>query len=455
MQRLRYSQYFKSIIITIDIVVVALVLLFFFWRHENLNISNVLEENNILILLILVFFWVLLSGRTKLYSLPRIITYTTYLERLILHILIFIAGVILLAKVSNNPNLKGERILLATLLFSSLFIIKSTIFFLIKYYRTSGRNYRNVMFLYENNNTEILKEILLKRRDYGYRIFGFSGNENNLEELKAFWSKNGIHTIYLSTSHQFEKNVERALFFAAEQNKINIQLVPNAGKSNFYLYHLNYIETFPILSPVKFPLEYYTNFVIKRTFDLFLSIFILLTIGIWLFPIIAILIAIDSKGPIFFRQKRYGYHEEIFDCLKFRTMKVNEESSTKTTALNDDRITKIGRILRKTSLDELPQLINVFLGNMSIVGPRPHMLLIDDYYKPKIGRYSIRSMVKPGITGLAQVNGLRGDIGDMNIQMKKRFVADSYYVRNWTIILDLIIIFKTLVLLVKGDKNAL
>lgn len=135
-----------------------------------------------------------------------------------------------------------------------------------------------------------------------------------------------------------------------------------------------------------------------------------------------------------------------------KSMKSND--SDKTTDVDDDRITKIGKFLRKTSMDELPQFINVLQGNMSVVGPRPHMLLVDDYYKPKIRRYSLRSMVKPGITGLAQVSGLRGDEGDMNRGMKKRILADSFYVRNWSFSMDIVIILKTLFLIIVGDKNA-
>jgi putative colanic acid biosynthesis UDP-glucose lipid carrier transferase len=131
----------------------------------------------------------------------------------------------------------------------------------------------------------------------------------------------------------------------------------------------------------------------------------------------------------------------------------NSESCTKTTSKNDKRITKFGHFLRKTSLDELPQFLNVLRGEMSIVGPRPHMILVDDYYKPKIGKYP-RSLVKPGITGLAQVNGLRGENGNMDIEMKKRILADAYYVKNWSIILDLVIIIRTIFLLIKGDKKA-
>ena len=132
----------------------------------------------------------------------------------------------------------------------------------------------------------------------------------------------------------------------------------------------------------------------------------------------------------------------------------NGESSTKTTQVNDVRITKLGKFLRRSSLDEMPQFINVLLGEMSVVGPRPHMLLVDSYYKAKIGRYTVRSLVKPGITGLAQVSGLRGDMGDMSIEMKKRILADIFYVKNWSLVLDLVIIFKTTFLFVMGDKKA-
>ena len=135
-------------------------------------------------------------------------------------------------------------------------------------------------------------------------------------------------------------------------------------------------------------------------------------------------------------------------------MYVNDGFTTKTTEENDKRVTKIGRFLRKTSLDEMPQFLNVLWGDMSVVGPRPHMLLVDDFYKLKIGRYSIRSLVKPGITGLAQVNGLRGNTGDIEIKMKKRILADAFYVKNWSISLDLVIIFKTIFLVIGGEKNA-
>src|SRR5690606_38229674 len=179
------------------------------------------------------------------------------------------------------------------------------------------------------------------------------------------------------------------------------------------------------------------------------SLIIIIGICTWLFPILYILIKMDSKGSVFFLQKRYGFHDQVFKCIKFRTMYVNSDSLP-----TNQRITKIGRFLRKTSLDEMPQFFNVLKGDMSVVGPRPHMLLVDDFYKLKIGRYSVRSLVKPGVTGLAQVNGLRGDSGNMDIKMQKRILADAFYVKNWSFSLDFVIILKTVFLVIGGDKNA-
>jgi putative colanic acid biosynthesis UDP-glucose lipid carrier transferase len=248
--------------------------------------------------------------------------------------------------------------------------------------------------------------------------------------------------------------IQNEIFKLAEDNKIHISLIPSITQSDFFLYDLGYIQTQPVLNQARYPLDYYSNFIMKRTFDVLFSVIILVFICSWVFPIIAVLIKATSKGPVFFLQKRYGFHEEVFNCFKFRTMVVNDESTTKTTSINDSRITKVGKFLRKTSLDELPQFINVLKGEMSVVGPRPHMLAVDNYYKPKIGRYSLRSMVNPGITGLAQVNGLRGDFGDVEVEMKKRVLADAFYVRNWSFILDLVIILKTVFLVIGGDKNA-
>ncbi|MGL6037323.1 MAG: exopolysaccharide biosynthesis polyprenyl glycosylphosphotransferase [Soonwooa sp.] len=454
MQKLRYSRYFKSLVILLDMILVASVFVIFYYRNFEWKYDSEEIEQNLLSTALLCLFWILLSGRTRLYHVPRSLTFTSYLERIIVHIFFFFLGVILLGKVSNNEFLKTERFYLAGFMLLVMIPFKSLVFFLLKYIRTLGKNHRNVMLIGESASTEILKEILETRADYGYKIYDYPHSKIDINELITFWKKEGIHTVFLPSENCLETDLERKIFLAAESNKVIISLVPNIIQNNFFEYDINYIVTLPVLTPTKYPLDYFTNALLKRCFDLLFSAIVLVGICSWLFPIIAILIKLDSKGSVFFKQKRYGFHEQIFECWKFRTMVNNADSTTKTTEVGDKRITKLGKFLRKSSIDELPQFINVFKGEMSTIGPRPHMLLVDEFYKPKISRYGLRSLVKPGITGLAQVNGLRGDDGDMNIQMKKRALADAFYVKNWSFSLDFVIILKTIYLVIVGDKNA-
>lgn len=454
MQRLRYSRYLKTSIIILDILIIYVVYIFFFLHRNNFQLEKAQTEENILSLLLLSLFWILLSGRTKLYEIPRNIFYTLYLERIFTHFFFFLVGIALLAKVSNNDFLKYEKFWLIATFFTILVTVKSIIFFSIKYFRAQGKNHRNIMFLEENSSTEVLKNILTQKKDLGYKIHEFGNELDELEKIKEFWRKKGIHTMFIPTENNIEKTLEDKIFREAELGKVKICLVPNITQSNYFRFDFGYLETQPILSPAKFPLDNYANDFLKRIVDVIISLAFLAFIGIWLFPIIAIIIKLESKGNVFFKQERYGFHDEIFHCYKFRTMIENDECTSKTTTKNDIRITKIGKFLRRTSIDEMPQFINVLRGEMSIVGPRPHMILVDDYYKPRIGKYSMRSLVRPGITGLAQVNGLRGDNGNMDLEMKKRILADAYYVKNWSIMLDLVIIFRTIYILLKGDEKA-
>ncbi|WP_146940720.1 exopolysaccharide biosynthesis polyprenyl glycosylphosphotransferase [Chryseobacterium hagamense] len=455
MQRIRYSRYLKSIIILLDLLVMASIFIFFFLsRNQNLRYDPETWYQNLFSLALLFLFWMLLSGRTKIYNIQRNLTYTLFLERLFAHFLLFILGILLLGKVSYNVFFNSDIYWLSFYLFFFIFLAKSLIYFGIKYIRSLGINHRNIMFLDENSSTEVLKNILKERKDYGYKIFEYQKAGLHAGDLVDFWKSNGIHTLFIPVENTYDDREEREIFRLAEANKVHISLIPSITQNSFFLYDMGYIQTQPVLNQAKYPLDSYYNFLLKRAFDIIFSVIILVGICSWLFPIIAILIKSCSKGPVFFIQERYGFHEEVFRCIKFRTMVINDESTVKTTSENDSRITRIGKILRKTSLDEMPQFLNVLKGEMSVVGPRPHMLVVDDYYKPKIGRYSLRSMVSPGITGLAQVNGLRGDAGDMKVEMNKRVLADAFYVRNWSFVLDLVIILKTILLILTGDKNA-
>ncbi len=438
----------------LDLLVLASVFIFFYVSRNSELIHNAhLWYENSFPLLLLISFWLLLSGRTKIYNIPRNLTYTLFTERIIAQFILFVIGLVLIRKVSDNQFFSSELAWLSLYLFVFVMISKSIIYFGIKYLRSRGVNNRNIMFLEENASTEVLKNFLKERKDFGYRIFDFKPSLVP-HEITSFWKKNGIHTVFIPTQNSIDKKTEEAVFKLAEENKVNVTMVPSISQNEFFLYDLEYIKTQPVLKQTKYPLDYFSNFILKRIFDIVFSVFVLLFICSWMFPLIAILIKISSNGPVFFIQKRYGFHEGVFCCLKFRTMVVNEDSSTKTTEKNDKRITKIGKFLRKSSLDELPQFINVLKGEMSVVGPRPHMLAVDNHYRQKIGRYSLRSMVNPGITGLAQVNGLRGDDGNVEVEMNKRVLADAFYVRNWSFVLDLVIILKTVFLIFTGDKKA-
>lgn len=450
MQRLRFSRYFKPAMILLDIIVFVIIFYYFFLKTTSFDIQQ--QEANVTILMLLGFFWVLLSGKTKLYQVQRNLTFTNYLERFFAHIFVFLLVFILLSRVLESHFLKEYVYFIVAAYFSALLFLKSIIFFFLKFIRSKGVNYRNVMFLGDNPSLKILEETIRERKDYGYKIFDYHDGSINLDSLKKFWKLNGIHTLFIPSQNKFEEKIEHQIFEEANNDGVKIILIPNLVNNEFYSYELGYIESQPILSPAKFPLDFFSNYFVKRLIDIIFSIIFILFIGIWLYPLLAILVKIDSSGPILFIQKRYGYRNEIFNCLKFRTM----HCSTAKPKIGSckERITGIGKFLRKTSLDETPQFINVLLGDMSIVGPRPHMILVDELYKPKIRKYGIRNMVKPGITGLAQVSGYRGDKENMDYEMQKRILSDYFYVKNWSFALDLVIILKTMILLIEGDKNA-
>jgi len=188
-------------------------------------------------------------------------------------------------------------------------------------------------------------------------------------------------------------------------------------------------------------------------FDIIFSLLVISLILSWLLPVLAILIKLNSRGPIFFVQLRSGKNNQTFKCYKFRTLHVNPDADVKQVTLNDARLTRLGKFLRKTNLDELPQFINVLMGKMSVIGPRPHMLKHTEDYSKILNEYMIRHFLKPGVTGWAQVNGFRGEIKKED-QLRKRIEYDIWYMENWSLWLDLRIVFLTIYVTLKGDKNA-
>ena len=192
---------------------------------------------------------------------------------------------------------------------------------------------------------------------------------------------------------------------------------------------------------------------IKRTFDILVSGIFICLIFPFIYIIVGLLIKGTSKGPIIFKQKRNGLHGKEFWIYKFRSMRENEESDEQQATKEDARKTKIGNFMRRTNIDEIPQFLNVFLGDMSIVGPRPHMVKHTEEYSKQVDNFMIRHWVKPGITGWSQVTGLRGEIKNTD-QIAKRVEGDIWYIEHWSFALDIRIIFMTIVNIIKGEKEA-
>ena len=198
------------------------------------------------------------------------------------------------------------------------------------------------------------------------------------------------------------------------------------------------------------PLDNDLNQAIKRTIDIIFSLLFILAVLSWLIPLLAILIKLDSKGPVFFLQKRNKRRGELFTCIKFRSMVNNTDADILPAGKNDSRITAVGKFLRKYYLDELPQFFNVLWGDMSIIGPRPHMVSENMKFDGLIKNYASRHKVKPGITGLAQISGCRGETDTIE-KMQKRVEIHLDYINNWSLWLDIKIMIKTPLTLISKD----
>lgn len=274
----------------------------------------------------------------------------------------------------------------------------------------------------------------------------------NVESCESFSLDNVVDEIYCSLSELKEKDIKRIIDFG-DQHMIKVKLVPDNKDFITKNLSLEYYGFVPVFAIRNFPLDRPVAKFLKRTFDIVFSLLVIIFILSWLSPILYILIKKESEGPLFFKQVREGIKGNGFMCYKYRTMGINDRSHLDQTIKNDVRITKIGKFLRKTSIDELPQFINVLKGEMSVVGPRPHMMSQSNKFKKIVDKYMVRHFVKPGITGLAQVRGYRGEI-EKDSDIINRVKFDIFYVENWSIVLDVNIILKTILNIFKGEEKA-
>lgn len=325
----------------------------------------------------------------------------------------------------------------------------------LKKYRRSGYNFRNIIVIgKEERTTPELLQFFKEHPEHGYRVLKvFDEDKSNIiESVKEYASSNSIDEIYCMM-HAFTSEELSELIQYCQNNLVRIHFVPRAEGFNYKRLKTMSYGLIPVLSLSTTPLDDIIHRAIKRFFDVTFSILICVLLLSWLTPILAILIKISSKGPVFFRQKRSGLNNNDFWCLKFRTMKMNKDSDQIQATKNDMRITRIGSFMRKTSLDELPQFFNVLWGDMSVIGPRPHMLKHTEEYSKLIDNYLRRHFIKPGITGLSQVKGYRGETEEL-YQMRNRIKIDIFYMENWSFWLDLKILFLTIWNVFRNEEKA-
>jgi putative colanic acid biosynthesis UDP-glucose lipid carrier transferase len=296
----------------------------------------------------------------------------------------------------------------------------------------------------------------------GIRILGFFDNNSfhknderilgTIDQAKDYIKKHRIETIYCTLPLSAKDKILDFLNFA-ERNIINFHIVPSISYYTNASIVLDSIGNIPVLSVRKVPLSHTHNAVVKRAIDVVVSFIFLITLFPVIYLILGILVKMSSPGPVFFIQERTGLKGENFKCYKFRSMKCNGEAHTRQATANDERKTRIGDFIRRTNLDELPQFINVLKGDMSLVGPRPHMLRHTEEYSRLINKYMVRHFIKPGITGWAQINGFRGETNRLE-DMEGRIKKDIWYIENWSVSLDLEIMLRTVLMMITGDRKA-
>ena len=444
----RYSKYLRPISIIFDLLVVSSFVYLF------------LDQSLFRVAPILIFsaLWIISAFITKFYEvyrftkLIRIISYIFY-QLLLFSILVF---AFFGAAQSSTPGLSQTLVfLLYTFIIISLF--KLTLFYALQSYRLGfGGNFRKTIIIGNDESVSELKEFFLNQKELGYEnrmTFKFNHpSDLNLEECFDFILTRNIDEVYCSANELDESQISRLITFCENNFKI-LKFISKRGgllskKLKTDTYGLSTVQSLR-----EMPLSNDFNTILKRTFDITFSLFIIIFLLSWITPIIGLIIKIESRGPVFFKQTRNGIKFREFTCYKFRSMIENNDADIQQATKNDKRVTKIGKILRKTSLDELPQFFNVLIGNMSVVGPRPHMIRENERYSKSVDKFMVRHFVKPGITGLAQVKGFRGEI-ETDEDIINRVKYDIYYLENWSLILDLNIVFLTTINFLTGQKKA-
>ncbi|WNM19679.1 undecaprenyl-phosphate glucose phosphotransferase [Flavobacterium capsici] len=443
----RYSGYIRPFSYAIDLIILNL----FAWLILPYNFQLISFH------LFVSLAWIIIATNIGFYEVYRYTKVSEIFSKIIkqyfLFFIVSFAYVGYFEKLSDTSKLvQFVTYSLFLISFAKLFIY----YFLRKYRVVFGGNFRRVVIVGNGKSVDQLKTFFNDNPDYGYKLINVfdlvQNKKKQIEECLDFVMKQKIDEIYCALSDLNNTEVNKFIDFTDNNLKILKFLPDNKELFSRNLIY-DYYDYIPIISIRNVPLDEVPNKIIKRIFDIIFSLLIIVGLLSWLTPILAILIRLESKGPIFFKQKRNGLNYDEFYCYKFRSMRLNKIADLYQVSKNDPRITKIGKFIRKTSIDELPQFFNVLLGDMSVVGPRPHMVSHTEMYARRIDKFMVRHFIKPGITGLAQTKGFRGEVEtDKDIIFRVKY--DIFYLENWSLFLDLKIIFITIINAIKGEDKA-
>ena len=456
-----YSRYFWFIHFIGDIILINIsFLLSYYYKFGSL----IADDRYIFLLVIFNFIWMFTAFMLDLYSIIRLKRVDRIFFNLIRAGIIngFVIAAILFSLNDDSPFSREHLYYTYSGVFILVLLWRYLSIKLIFLYRRYGYNYDRVIIVGGGDVAKGLHDYFFSDDILGIKLLAiFSENKltfnsnvksENLNLIKEFIIKNEVDEIYYTMPLTYTEKIQDLVDFA-DQNLIRFKVVPDFRGFPLRRVNIDFFDNVPVLSFRKEPLKDNLSRLSKRFFDIFFSFSVIIFILSWLYPLIGFLIKVSSRGPVLFQQKRSGLDNKEFWCYKFRSMRQNSSADLKQASKNDSRITEIGKLLRKTSLDEFPQFINVLKGDMSVVGPRPHMIKHTEQYSALIKKYMVRQLVKPGITGAAQIRGFRGETKELN-EMEGRVKWDVWYIENWTFFLDINIIFKTIFDVFKGDEKA-
>jgi len=452
----KFDKYFPWFFLLGDVLIVAFS---FFVASYFLADKSSLLGPDFSIFSIFLMVWMVITLLRKDYKLGR----TRDVEKIFGKLFVSLAWFMVIVTILWMPvSSDSQRLSYFFLLTSSLFVFLSMyrvgLYLVLRKTRAMGFNSLNAVIMGKGYGSQKLETVLKQKKYFGIQFLGYYDDSQEGAETRGsidsfFEEALALDVDLIYINQELRESLVRKIIDFADEHYIKVKIIPADSLQLEKNLSFSRYGDFFVINVNEIPLDNALNKVLKRAFDIVFSLSVTVFVLSWLIPLVGLLIKLESRGPIFFLQERNGRNNKVFHCLKFRSMMPNDYADTHQATKNDPRVTRIGSFLRKTSLDEMPQFLNVLIGDMSIVGPRPHPVPMNKRFSTYVQKYNARHRIKPGITGLAQVKGYRGEI-NYPYQIRSRVRLDYFYVQNWSIWMDLNICLKTVAEIFVTRKNA-